>query len=124
VRRLLPLLGVVAIAAVPAGGLAAGGAGLTATPNPVLQGSTFTLSGCGYTAPTSISFEVSGPKKADPPIHYFTAAEPLTDSSGCFSEQWTAWWGATGTFQITSWSRDSHGSTRKGAVLALTVTAP
>jgi hypothetical protein len=123
-RRLLLTLAVVAaVAAIPAGGLAAGGGTLTATPNPVTQNATFTLSGCGYTVPTSISFEVTGPKKATPSIHYFTGAEPLgTDSGGCFSQEWTAWWGVTGTFQITSWTRDSHGSTRKGAVLALTVT--
>lgn len=121
-RRLLVVLSVAAAAAVPAGGLAAGGPGLVATPNPVAQNATFTLSGCGYAAPTSISFEVTGPRKAETPIHYFTGAEPLTDPSGCFSEQWTAWWSATGTFQITSWWRDSHGSTRKGAVLSLTVT--
>jgi hypothetical protein len=121
-RRLLLLCVVALVAAVPGGGLAAGGGSLTATPNPVAQNGVFTLSGCGYTVPTSISLEVTGPKKSDPPIHYFTAGEPLgADSGGCFTQEWTAWWGATGTFQITSWWRDSKGSTHKGAVLALTV---
>jgi len=124
VSRLAIIVAVVGLlAAVPAGGLAAGG-GLIATPNPVAQNGAFTLSGCGYTVPTSLSFEVTGPKKATPSIHYFTAGEPLgVDSGGCFSEQWTAWWGVTGTFQITSWWRDAKGATRKGAVLALTVTS-
>ena len=124
-RRLLVTLGIAGLfAAVPSGGLGAGGGSLSATPNPVVQNGTFVLSGCGYPAPTSISFEVTGPKKSDPPVHYFTAGEPLgTDSGGCFEEQWTAWWGVTGTFQITSWWRDSKGSTHKGAVLALTVTS-
>lgn len=119
-RRLLVLLVVVIAACVPAGGLAAGG--LTLSPGTVARGGTFTVSGTGFTVPTSISFEVTGPKKADPPIHYFTAGEPLADACGCFSETWTAWWSAAGTYQITVWWRDSHGSTRKGGVATLTVT--
>lgn len=121
-RRLLVLVAVAIAACVPAGGLAAGGGGLSVSPGSVARGDTFTLSGTGFTVPTSISFEVSGPKKADPPIHYFTAGEPLTDPCGCFSETWTAWWSAVGTYQITVWWRDSHGSTRKGGVVALNVT--
>lgn len=96
---------------------AAGAAGsLTATPNPVTLGSTFTLSGCGYNS-TSVSFEVVGPKKSN--IDYFTSGEPLVD--GCFSDQWTAWWGVAGDYQITSYSLDAKGMRKKEAVLKLTV---
>ena len=113
-------------AAVTAGGKAAGGGALTVTPTPpdlnVTLGHTFTLSGCGYPTPTSLSFEVVGPRKATTDIHYFTAGEPLTDPAGCFSEDWTAWWGVAGDYQITSYYRDSHGSTRKVAVVKFTVT--
>ena len=121
-RRLVIAFAVVGlVAVVPSGGLAAGG-GLTVDPGSVPSGGTFTLSGTGYTVPTSLSFEVTGPRKADPQIHYFTAGEPLTDPCGCFSETWTAWWSVKGDYQITSWWRDSHGSTRKGGVVTLTVT--
>lgn len=61
---------------------------LSVGPDPIALGSTFTLSGCGYTAPGSISFEVVGLRKSG--IDYFTSGEPLTAS--CFSESWTAWW--------------------------------
>ena len=103
----------------PAGGLAAGGS-LAIDPTTVPLNSTFTLSGSGYVVPTSLSFEVTGPRKSD--IHYFTAGEPLTDPCGCFSEQWTAWWGVTGDYQISSWWRDSKGATHKGGVVKFTVT--
>lgn len=97
---------------------AAGAAGtLSVSPDPVTLGSTFTLSGCGYTAPGSISFEVVGPRKSG--IDYFTSGEPLTDS--CFSEQWTAWWGVAGSYQITSYTLDAKGMRKKEAVLKFTV---
>lgn len=96
---------------------AAGAAGsLTATPNPVPLGSTFTLSGCGYDS-GSISFEVVGPKKSG--IDYFTSGEPLVD--GCFSDPWTAWWGVAGDYQITAYALDAKGMRKKEAVLKLTV---
>ena len=85
-----------------------------------MLGQTFVISGCGYAAPTSISFEVSGPPKSG--LHYFTAGEPLTDPTGCFSETWTAWWSIIGAYQITSYYRNSHGSTSKAAVVKFTVT--
>jgi hypothetical protein len=122
-RLLLALLVVGLLAVAPVGSLAAGGGSLTVTPSTVTLNSTFTLSGSGYVVPTSLSFEVTGPRKTgDPQIHYFTAGEPLTDPCGCFSEQWTAWWSVTGDYQITSWWRDSKGSTHKGGVVTLTVT--
>jgi hypothetical protein len=121
-RVALTLVVAAVLAAVTASSQAAGGASLTITPTPVPLGSTFTLSGCGYPVPTSLSFEVVGPRKAATDIHYFTAGEPLTDPSGCFSENWTAWWSVTGEYQITSYYRDSHGSTRKAAVVKFTVT--
>ena len=121
-RVLLAFLVAGIVAAVPAGGLAAGGGTLVLSPATVTQYSTFTLSGCGYPVPTSLSFEVTGPRKAAVDIHYFTAGEPLgTDSGGCFSEQWTAWWSVTGDFQITSMWRDSKGATHKAGVATLTV---
>ena len=89
------------------------------TSGPVALGETFTLEACGATLPTSISFEVSGPKKSG--IHYFTAGEPVTDPGGCFTDDWTAWWGVAGDYQITSWYRSSKGTLSKGAVLKLTV---
>jgi len=96
---------------------AAGAAGsLTATPNPVPLGGTFTLSGCGYNS-GSISFEVVGPKKSG--IDYFTSGEPLVD--GCFSDPWTAWWGVAGDYQITAYTLDSKGMRKKEAVLKFTV---
>jgi hypothetical protein len=104
-RVALTLVVAAVLAAVTASSQAAGGASLTITPTPVPLGSTFTLSGCGYPVPTSLSFEVVGPRKAATDIHYFTAGEPLTDPSGCFSEDWTAWWSVTGDYQITSYYR-------------------
>ena len=89
---------------------------LTATPNPVTLGSTFTLSGCGYNS-DSISFQVTGPKKSG--IDYFTSGEPL--AGGCFSDQWTAWWGVAGDYQITSYTLDAKGMRKKEAVLKFTV---
>ena len=119
-RSVLPLLAAALIAVVPAAGLAAGGTTLTVAPDPVALGSSFTLEGCGYPAPTSISFEVSGPRKSG--LHYFTAAEPLADS--CFSDEWLAWWDVAGAYQITAWYRDGKGATHKGAVVKFTVTGP
>ena len=81
---------------------------------------TFLVSGCGYPAPTSISFEVSGPRKSG--LHYFAAGEPLTQPSGCFCETRTAWWSIAGASQITSYDRTSRGSTQKAAVVKFTVT--
>jgi hypothetical protein len=121
-RVLLALLVVGLVTAAPGGSLAAGGGSLAVSPTTVTQYSTFTLSGCGYPVPTSLSFEVNGPRKASIDIHYFTAGEPLTDPSGCFSEQWTAWWGVTGDFQITSYYRDSRFATHKAGVVKFTVT--
>ena len=104
---------VVALVLVPA---AAAGT-VTVNPDPVTLGSTFVLSGCGYTAPGSISFEVVGPKKSG--IDYFTAGEPLTDS--CFSETWTAWWGVAGDYQIVSYTETDKGMRKKDAVVKFTV---
>jgi hypothetical protein len=84
---------------------------------PVALGGTFTLSGCGYAAPGSISFEVVGPRKSG--IDYFTSGEPLTAS--CFSETWTAWWGVAGDYQITSYTLDSKGMRKKAAVVKFAV---
>ena len=98
----------------------AAGGGTLSVSSPVVLGQTFVLSGCGYPAPTSISFEVTGPRKSG--LDYFTAGEPLTDPSGCFSETWTAWWSVTGAYQITSYYKTSHGSTQKAAVVKFTVT--
>jgi len=120
-RLVVTALAAAVLAALPEGGLAAGGGNLSADPPTVQLGQTFTLSGCGYPVPTSISFEVSGPRKADPPIHYFTAGEPI-GADGCFAEVWTAWWPVAGDFQITSMWRDSKGKTNKAGVLKLTVT--
>lgn len=92
---------------------------LTITPTPVVLGTTFTIAGCGYPVPTSLSFHVEGPG-----IDYFTAGEPLAaDSGGCFSDAWLAWWSTAGGYQITSFYRDSKGSTRKVTVVKFTVTA-
>ena len=74
------------------------------------------MSGCGYTAPGSISFEVVGPRKSG--IDYFTSGEPLTDS--CFSETWTAWWGVPGDYQITAYTLTVKGMRKKEAVVKLT----
>ena len=98
----------------------AAGGGTLSVSSPVVLGQTFLVSGCGYPAPTSISFEVSGPRKSG--LHYFTAGEPLTDPGGCFSETWTAWWSVTGAYQLTSYYRDSRGATHKAAVVNFTVT--
>ena len=103
----------------PAGGLAIGGGSVTVSPDPVTLGSTFTLEACGLPVPTSVSFEVNGPRKADPPIHYFTAGEPST--APCFEDEWLAWWGVEGAYQITAWWRDSKGATHKLAVAKFTV---
>jgi hypothetical protein len=120
-RLLLALVVAGLVVAAPVGSLAAGGGSLAIDPASVPLGSTFTLSGCGYPVPTSLSFEVSGPRKSN--IHYFTAGEPLaTDSGGCFSEQWTAWWSVTGDYQITSYYRDSRFATHKAGVVKFTVT--
>jgi hypothetical protein len=122
-RLLLALLVVGLVAIAPVGSLAGGGGTLTVSPASVPLGSTFTLSGDGYPTPTSISFEVSGPRKADPPIHYFTAGEPLDEASGGhFSESWVAWWGVAGEYQITSYFRDSKGGSHKAGVVKFTVT--
>jgi hypothetical protein len=102
----------------PAGGLAGAGGSLTITPSTIPLTTTFTVSGCGYPVPTSVSFEVAGPKKSG--IDYFTAGEPI-GPDGCFSEQWTAWWSVTGTYQITASYRDAKGSTHKAAVASITV---
>ena len=114
-KRLLVLLaaGLVAVSAGQAGGRSS----LVIDPTTVARGSSFTLSGCGYTTPTSISFHVVGPD-----VDYFTAGEPLTATSGCFSQSWTAWWAAAGDYSITSYYRDSKGSTRKVAVVRFAVT--
>src|SRR4051812_7036678 len=119
-RLLLALVVAGLVVAAPVGGLAAGGGSLAVDPATVPPGSTFTLSGCGYPVPPSLSFEVPGPRKSN--IHYFTAGEPLgTDSGGCFSEQWTAWWSVTGDYQITSYYRDSRFATHKAGVVKFTV---
>ena len=96
---------------------AAAAAGSLSVSSPVTLGSTFTLSGCGYTAPGSISFEVAGPHGSG--IDYFTSGEPLTDS--CFSETWTAWWGVAGDYQITSYVLDAKGMRKKAAVVKFSV---
>jgi len=90
--------------------------GLTVTPASVVLGSTFTIAGCGYPAPTSLSFHVVGPN-----VDYFTAGEPL--ATDCFSEQWQAWWSTPGAYEITSFYRDSKGSTRKVTVVKFAVVA-
>lgn len=117
----LARLAAVAAAALALAAPAAAVGDLAVSPSSVQLGDSFTLSGCGYPVPTSISIEVSGPKKSG--IHYFTAGEPI-GADGCFSQSWTAWWSATGTYQITSWWRDGKGATRKGAVVKLLVTGP
>ena len=38
------------------------------------------------------------------------------------SQSWTAWWAAAGDYSITSYYRDSKGSTRKVAVVRFAVT--
>lgn len=113
-RALLAALGAALVLA-PAAAAAAGT--LAVSPDPVALGGTFTLSGCGYTAPTSIVFEVVGPRTSG--IHYFTAGEPLTDS--CFSEEWLAFWGVAGDYQITSYTLDAKGMRKKAAVVKFTV---
>ncbi len=105
---------VVALVLVPAAGAAGT---LSVNPGTVALGSTFTLSGCGYTAPGSISFEVVGPRKSG--IDYFTSGEPL--ASSCFSETWTAWWTVAGSYQITSYTLDAKGMRKKAAVVTFTV---
>jgi hypothetical protein len=105
-RPLLIVLAAGVLALAAAGGSSAGKAGLTADPSIVARGSTFTLAGCGYQAPTSLSFKVVGPG-----VDYFTAGEPLT--TGCFSESWTAWWATAGVYSITSYYRDAKGATHK-----------
>jgi hypothetical protein len=109
----------VATMSTAAGGVAQAKGSLTISPTPVVLGSTFTLAGCGYPTPTSLSFEVVGPD-----VKYFTSGEPLgADSGGCFSDQWTAWWSTPGDYQITSFYRDAKGSTRKVTVAKFAVTA-
>ncbi|HET7450282.1 MAG TPA: hypothetical protein VFJ78_06760 [Gaiellaceae bacterium] len=112
-RMLLAAIGTALVLAPTAG--AAGT--LSVSPDPVALGSTFTVSGCGYTAPGSISFEVVGPRKSG--IDYFTSGEPLTDS--CFSEQWTAWWSVAGDYSINSYTLDAKGMRKKEAVVKFTV---
>jgi hypothetical protein len=118
-KKLLLALAVAALLAVSSAGIAtAGKSGLTIDPTTVPLGSAFTLSGCGYPTPTSISFHVVGPT-----VDYFTSGEPLPVSSGgCFSETWIAWWTDAGAYSITSFYRDTKGSTRKVAVVKFTVT--
>jgi hypothetical protein len=121
-RLLLGLLAAGVLAAAPSGGLGAGGMTLVVDPAPldsVTLGCTFAVSGSGYIAATSISFEVTGPRKADPRIHYFTASEPIA-ADGTFSDSWTAWWSVAGDYQLTSFWRDSKGASHKGAVVKFT----
>lgn len=115
-----PRLLLVAVALALVVAPAATGAGtLTVSPDPVVLGTTFTLSGCGYPV-TSISFEVAGPRTSG--IDYFTAAEPV-DAGGCYSAVWTAWWSVAGDYQITSYFRDPKtGGRKKGTVVKFTVT--
>ena len=125
-KRLLTLLAVGLVAVLPVRGLAAGGTTLVVDTAPlasVTLGSTFTLSGAGYPVPSSISFEVTGPRKAVQAIHYFTSGEPV-GADGTFSETWTAWWSVAGDYQITSWWRDSKGASHKGAVVKFTAVEP
>jgi hypothetical protein len=89
-------------------------ASLSVDPDPVTLGSTFTVSGCGYPAPTSITFKVVGPG-----VNYFTAAEPL--ATDCYESEWTAWWSEPGAYQLTSYYRDSKGALRKATVVKFTV---
>jgi hypothetical protein len=106
-----------AILAIASVGVAAGGKGtLTVDPTPVPQGSTFTLSGCGYPTPSSLTFRVVGPG-----TDYSTAGEPLPLADGCFSDEWTAWWSETGSYSITSYYRDAKGALRKVAVVKFAV---
>lgn len=93
--------------------LAAGS--ITITSGQVVLGEQFTFEACGFPTPTSISFEVTGPRKSG--IHYFTAGEPLDSSDGCATETWTAWWSVAGSYQITSYYRNDKGMTKKVAVL-------
>ncbi len=116
-KVLLALIAAGLLAFSSVGTMTAAGATLTVTPDPVPLGGTFTLAGCGYPTPTSISFEVVGPG-----VHYFTAGEPLTSPDGCFSEGWTAWWSQAGSYSITSWYRNTKGMTKKAAVVKFTVT--
>jgi hypothetical protein len=116
--KLLVALVVVAILAVSlVSGTASAKGSLNITPGTVARGASLTLDGCGYPAPTSISFHVEGPG-----VNYFTAGEPLTSLDGCFSETWVAWWSNAGAYSITSFYRDSKGSLRKTGVVKFTVT--
>jgi len=119
--KLILFLGVATavFALTPATGLAVGT--LTITPTPVTLGSTFTVAGDGYPAGSSLSFEVEGPRKSG--IHYFTSGQPIPEC-GCFSVEWTAWWGVAGDYQVTSWYRDKKGSTHKASVAKFTAVAP
>jgi hypothetical protein len=122
-RAIIVCAGLISAAAVAtAGGTVAkaAGGGTVSVSSPVVLGQTFVVSGCGYPAPTSLSFEVTGPRKSG--IDYFTAGEPLTDPGGCFSETWTAWWSVAGAYQITSFYRDSDGSTHKAGIAKFNVT--
>src|SRR4051794_29462221 len=109
------------VAGAPGGGLAAGGSTLTVDPTTVQLRQTFTIEGCGYPVPTTLTFEVTGPRKADTQIHSFTSADPLPSPDGCFSEQWTAWWGVAGAYQVPSMWRDRKGTSHKAAVVKFTV---
>ncbi len=118
-RLLVGVLLAGALAAVVVGS-ALGKATLTVDPDPVTLGASFTLAGCGYPDGSSISFEVTGPRKSG--IHYFTSASPVP-AGGCYSDDWVAWWGVEGAYQITSWYRDSKGATHKAAVVKFSVTS-
>jgi hypothetical protein len=119
-RRTIVAALVVGALALMAVGVALAKPTLTVTPDPVALDGTFTVAGCGYPEGSSISFEVTGPRKSG--IHYFTAASPVA-VGGCYGPtEWLAWWGVTGDYQLTSWYRDSKGSTHKAAVVKFTVT--
>ena len=120
-RKLALTCLVTGVLAVATGGGALAVGTLEISPTPVVLGSTFTLHGCGYPEGSAVFFEVSGPKKSS--IHYFTTAEP-SDTDGCVTDEWTAWWDVAGDYQITSWYRDGKGTSRKGAVLKFAVTEP
>jgi hypothetical protein len=115
-RAVIGLLLAAGVAVSPGHGAEAGKGTLVIDPSPVQLDTSFTLSGCGYPTPT-LSFHVVGPS-----VDYFTASEPLADSSGCFADTWLAWWSDAGPYQITSYYRDSKGATRKVTVVKFDVT--
>jgi hypothetical protein len=118
-RRLVVAALLVAGLAFVAIGSAVGKPSLTIDPDPVARGESFTLQGCGYPEASSISFEVSGPRKSG--IHYFTAGSPVP-AGGCYEDDWLAWWAVAGDYQITSWYRDARGATHKASVVKFSVT--